>query len=250
MTMIELLVSMGILTLIVLAFGTILSQTRQVADKSSAFMQANASATVIAQALRDDLARLAPQGFLAVYTDSVLEPNRNQRLVFTAVRPFTSQVNAGIATNAARIAYGLDANSRLWRKAVLLSNTTTTTDVENAWLGQYDPNCHPTTPIDLNANLPTYCADPIIPLNITLTNMVSFWPLLAGSCSRFQVSWWNTGTSKWVSDANTWDANDFAERSSTAHPPPPAIKVNFRLKTGTDPNEDYMDYEVICPIRR
>jgi type II secretory pathway pseudopilin PulG len=256
MTMVELLVSMGILALIMVAFSTILAQTRTVSDMSNAFIQANASASAIAQVLRDDMARLSPQGFLAVYDPNNPATDPNNRLVFTAVGTFTGTTSTtkDSVANAARIAYGLDANGNLWRKATLLlpGAATTTLDVENTWLGQYDPNCP--SRIDTVNQMPTYCADPNIPKTVALdTN--GFWSLLAGSCAQFRVSWWNPTGNTWVTTTATnlqlWTTTAFEDpNSASPYPLPPAIKVNFRLKTGNDPNKDYMDYEVICPVPR
>jgi prepilin-type N-terminal cleavage/methylation domain-containing protein len=248
MTLIELLVALAVLGIITVAFGTIMTQSQRVVDKSNALMQANATASAIAQVLRDDLARFCPQGFLAVHHDG---SDANQRLVFTSVGPFTSLIDLNIKANAARIDYGLDSNDTLWRRAILLSAVDTTTGDSNpnddidsdVWLGRYDDPNSPSY-IDPNDKIPNYCSPPPIPLDPNTPDKVNeLWPLLARPCSKFQVSWWNKINNNWDTDPKIWTAEDFANPNA-----PSAIKVNFRLRTGPK-DQDYLDYEVICPIR-
>ena len=251
MTLVELLVSLGVLMLIGVAFGTILSQTQKVVEQSNALMRCNAAASAIAQVAREDLANLSPEGFLAVYVPT--DPDEGH-LVFTAVGPFTSKTRPGVAANAARIDYGIDPNAHngpgepdglIWRRAILLSGVDRLTPADpnvpdtepNMWLGRYDPG----TPSYVEPNLNTvigYCQPPTIPSNPSLGNVGGFWPLLARPCKYFRVSWWDGST--WQSTTKLWGPGD---------PLPPAIRVLFRLSTGPKA-QDYLEYEVICPIRR
>lgn len=253
MTLIELLVSLGVLAVICVAFATIMAQTHRVVDRSNALMGANATASAVAQALRDDLARFCPQGFLAVYED----PSGRPHLIFTAVGPFTSNTDTSTpkaTANAARIDYGLDPSGNLWRRAVLLTGTSTSVTTwdpnvdydDSVWLGRYDLNL--LLHVDLTqTTLEEYCKAPPIPMEPNASNVRDLWPLLARPCGAFKVSYLK-GTS-WASDPNTWTAADFANPTTTTNPLPSAIKVNFRLKTGQRP-EEFLDYEVICPIRQ
>jgi prepilin-type N-terminal cleavage/methylation domain-containing protein len=264
MTLIELLVSLGVLAVISVAFATILSQSQRVVDRSNALMRANATASAISQTLRDDLARFCPQGFLAVYDPNPADPSNN--LVFTALGPFTSLTDPTITANAARIDYGwtdwgnTDPNDDLvWRRAILLTGTTVPytgppdvldDDIDPiVWLGRYDS----TSPVyvDPSPELATYCQTPnpvTFPRrdqDVTAGNVDDLWPLLARPVTAFSVSWWDTSAAPpvWNPADQFWTATNFAGGGG-----PAAIKVNFTLRTGSKPGEE-LDYEVICPLR-
>ncbi len=270
MTLIELLVSLGVLAVISIAFATILSQSQRVVARSNALMQANAAASAVSQVLRDDMASLATQGFLAVYDPDPGDPNNSNNLIFTTFGPFTSKVDPNVTANVARIDYGRlegdpnDPNDdTLWRRAILLTGIDTTptpwdpndpnTDYDDSlWLGRYDPN----SPDSIEPNDDVgqeYSSPPMIPTNVTVANVDQLWPLLARPCTKFEVFWWNDSSPPggWDSSTGVWRNGSRWDSIAGWVPdsnPSEAIKVNFRLKTGPREHE-YLDYEVICPIR-
>ncbi|MCJ7543470.1 MAG: hypothetical protein MUP47_02715 [Phycisphaerae bacterium] len=259
MTLIELLVSLGVLSVICIAFATIMAQTHRVVNSSNALMQANATAAAVAQTLRDDLASLSTQGFVAVYTDT----NGDSHLIFTAVAPFKGRTatTSNVRANAARIDYGWTDNTTpndpnddlLWRRAILMTGTVGISpdpngdqkledDVDpNMWLGAYQEINPSAIPWD------RYYQDPNIPTEVkTPADADLLWPMLARPCLAFRVSWWDKPNSRWDTNSHTWTPPDFA--SPATPPPPPAIRVNFSIKTGPK-EQDKLDYEVICPLR-
>lgn len=256
MTLIELLVSLGVLAMISIAFATIMSQSQRVVDKSNALMRSNATASAIAQTLRDDLACLSSEGFLYVKKDTVNGQDQF-KLVFLSVGPFISRADPNVRANAARIEYGWCNNGTVddyrddfvWRRAILLTGTGSAdesvydpnagNDVDpNMWLGAYgpilaaDPNSLP---------LDRYCADPSpIPLTPTSPADAGLWPMLARPVSRFRVSWWAN---------DKWNEPDAAGTTIAGPTLPTAIRVDFSIWTGPK-KDDGLDYEVVCPIRR
>jgi prepilin-type N-terminal cleavage/methylation domain-containing protein len=236
MTLIELLVSLGVLAVISIAFATILSQSQQVVTRSNALMRANATASAIAQTLRNDLARFCPEGFLALYSDT----GGAQHLIFTAVGPFTSLTDPNITANAARIDYGCTASGDLWRRAILLTGTDISgtpwiasdpNDYDQSlWLGRYDPNSPEYRDPALYLN--GYCQAPTIPADkqVTAANVNELWPLLARPVTDFNVALW---------DGTTWRQPTAGNSLSLAT----AAAVQVRFTLGGIP------YEVVCPLR-
>ena len=125
MTLPELIVSVAILGIMVMTFGMAITTARKLVWGSQRTMTVNAEATAIARVLRDDLARMTKDGFLAIVAEDVQDKDSNDipadHLVFTAVGTYRSLVDPTILAPAARIDYGLTAASLLWRRAVLLS---------------------------------------------------------------------------------------------------------------------------------
>ncbi len=242
MTLLELLVSLGVLALIGVAFGAIISQTQKVVNTSNALMRANADASAISGVIREDLTRLSPEGFLAVYQDPI-DPNQSH-LVFTAVGPFASKIisDPSARANAARIDYGLQAGGVLWRRAILLGASGGSDCEPGTFLGLYAAN-----PGSINQGLiKSYCAPPTppVPTEInTLADVANLWPMLAASCASFKVTWWDVGSSGWKAP----DPNE-PKIWTSGMTLPEAVRVQYRLTAGQG-ETDYLDYEVICPVR-
>jgi len=249
LTLVELLVSLGIIVLISLAFGTILGQSQKVVSSTQGIIRANSAASAIAQVIRDDFVGLSKEGFLAVSND----PNY---IVFTATGVFQESIPPGRRANAAVIDYGLDGSKHiLWRRARPLSGSAGIANVQasyiDAYLGQYRHGPVGVIP------LPTaYYDAPALPIppyyNLDPADIGNLWPVLATECRGFGVESFNGTT--WSSNADTWTFND--DIPNSPHPWPKAIKVRFSLQTrDRRPNQPAneppptMDYEVICSIR-
>jgi prepilin-type N-terminal cleavage/methylation domain-containing protein len=254
LTLVELLVSLGIIVLISLAFGTILGQSRDVVSSTQGIIRANSAASAIAQVIRDDFVGLSKEGFLAVSNDT-----NGYHLVFTATGVFQDPNTPANRANAAVIDYGLDAGKHiLWRRArplIPLSGSPGISNVRasyiDAYLGQYRYGPVGVIP------LPTaYYDAPALPIppyyNLDPADIGNLWPVLATECRGFGVESFNGTT--WSSNADTWTFND--DIPNSPHPWPKAIKVRFSLQTrDRRPNQPAneppptMDYEVICSIR-
>jgi prepilin-type N-terminal cleavage/methylation domain-containing protein len=249
LTLVELLVSLGLIAFIAMAFGTILGQARQLVSTSQSVIRANSAASAIAQVIREDLAGLSKEGFLAIGND----PNC---LVFTATGAFTSQDAANPDhANAAVIDYGLDiSKNTLWRRARVMIPRSINPDGEpsktaakepfevDGYLGLYRNGGITVDPTFLTnytgiPAIPSYPYGPDSPDNL--------WPVLATECMGFKVERLEAGGWKIPgSGANPdLDAWSFVDTSW-----PAAVKVTFGLRMG-DKTSDAMEYEVICPIR-
>ncbi len=200
-TLVELMVSIAILTAIILIVSTLMSKTRQAVELSQGTIAADADARAAVDRLRTDLAGLTTEGFLAIYTDT----DGRQHLVFTAVGAYRSMVDSTIA-NVARIDYGLTGSSAqdvLWRRAFLLnaeSAATTANDHEKISLADYK------TWVRDNINFALYNAggnytwagetfdcfittpSMTLPPN-SLSEVSGLWPYLVRPCSNLKIHW-------------------------------------------------------------
>lgn len=255
MTLIELLVSLAVMSIIIVAFGTIMTQTQKVVDKSNTLMQANATASAVAQVIREDIASLYKDGFLDTHGGTVC-------MDFTAVGTYRSVFDPNVCSNAARIFYFLDPNAptdpnkqTLFRCAFLLCpqgppsggpDANGDDVLYNRYLTCYQDGNSGVYGLDLSNMWGSQFPSPVT-LPITEPNQVDkAWPVLATKCTRFAVSFLNPNTGKWDSNSS----NGYAWVPSNPSSPtwwPRAIKVEFRLKTG-DRLQDFIDYEVICPV--
>jgi len=250
LTLVELLVSLGLIAFIAMAFGTILGQARQLVSTSQSVIRANSAASAIAQVIREDLAGLSKEGFLAIYM-----PNPNEyHLVFTATGVFKSQSQGDPnKSNAVVIDYGLDkSKNTLWRRARLLiaggPNDAVPKDTftVNGYLGLYhygSPSVDANTYSSPPPTIPSWPYGPDSPDKL--------WPVLATECTGFKVEWLDRGPPpplKWTTTADFWTHADDVAVPPT-HPWPAAVKVTFGLRMG-DKTSDAMQYEVICPIMR
>ncbi|MCK5114046.1 MAG: type II secretion system protein [Phycisphaerae bacterium] len=91
MTMIEMLVAVAILSFIILAFGTILTQTQKVIKTSQTSMRTNGTASAIAKVIRNDLKQLTQNGFLCI--TQTKGDNSIPRLLFTTAGTTYSKTN-------------------------------------------------------------------------------------------------------------------------------------------------------------
>ncbi|MDY7011916.1 MAG: hypothetical protein SVV80_14390 [Planctomycetota bacterium] len=205
MTLVELMVSIAILTAIILIVSTLLASAQRVVGTSQETIRADADARVIAERLRADLSGLTSEGFLAIYTGA----GDRQHLLFTTVGPYRSMTETGNPTiaNAARIDYGLTggANNILWRRAFLLngeSGAPTGGDMEKISLAEY--KTWPRVNFDfalynggeeyLWDGNPFKCfimppsPEMTLPPN-SLSEVKALWPYLARPCSNLKIEW-------------------------------------------------------------
>lgn len=128
MTLIELMVSVTILTVMILIASALLTQARAAVTGAEEGIAANSSHRAIAQRLRADIAMLTRTGYMAIVSTAVpSDPNDpshatlqsntwagTHALVFTTVGPFHSRYPGDThQANAARVDYGIAQASRL-----------------------------------------------------------------------------------------------------------------------------------------
>jgi prepilin-type N-terminal cleavage/methylation domain-containing protein len=205
-TLVELMVSITILTAIILIVSTLLSNAQRAVNLSQSTITADADARAVTGRIRADLAALTTEGFLAIYTDT----NDRQHLVFTAVGSYKSMTEAvdPVVANAARIDYGRTGDSDknvLWRRAVLLNGesgqpATTRGDMEEISLADY--KVWNRTEIDdslYNAvgnytweakTFNCFVTPPVITLPPnSLADLDDLWPYLVRPCTNLQIEW-------------------------------------------------------------
>jgi len=185
LTLIEMLVTITILVILLMAFGSILTSSQRAVSASQDVMKGNNAVTAVASLLREDLVNFAPEGFVAISRDAA----GNDRLVFTTAGTYKSMVDATIA-NCARIEYGVtnDSDRILWRRAVLLNpHVASAGDHEQVCLADYKLYDH----AGLLGILNPFFTDPagLTPSPNSLAQLSDNWPFVAQPCSRLEVDW-------------------------------------------------------------
>ncbi len=248
-TLIELLVSVLILVIMILAFSRILSQGQVVVSRSQRIMRANAQAAAIAQVLRRDVAAITMDGFLYVGTED------SPALVFSAVRPFTSHRPPNnltdIHANAAIICYGAVEDSSpgmtekvLCRKAHLLTKPVggaanwdpRTNDVMVAFLTNIQQNQWGYQPDQIISKVGR--DDEIASLPSTLDEARDTWAVLVSGCKDINVMYGtvdNNGQLVWFGDGQ-WSHRMNREDW------PALIKMSFTISDTI--------YEIVCTVGR
>jgi type II secretory pathway pseudopilin PulG len=126
MTLIELLVSITILAMMILAFSTILVQSQRLVSVAQSTRRSYALSSSIARIIRSDVRRASQNGFLAITTGQDGTP----RLILTAAGVAHSLLSDAKGTGAF-ICYGLGDNAAdaerkvLWRPAYVLNRFAT-----------------------------------------------------------------------------------------------------------------------------
>ena len=244
LTLIELLVSVTILVIMLLAFGTILTQGQKVVSRSQRIIRANAQAAAIAQVFRRDMGGITTDGFLYIGSDDA------PAMVFTAVGSFTSQTSSLTPTpqaNAAVICYsgGNDSSTGaqgkiLCREAHLLTKpasapawNVTTSDITNLYLSDIQMEAPGATPDNIRAKFGGHASIPTLPTN--LTDAQNTWSILVNGCTDVEITYRVKGDTTWSDAAKTWTSDDVNDW-------PVAVKLSFKLSD--------KDYEIISMIAR
>jgi len=258
LTLVELLVAVTILVIMILAFGSILSQGQALVSKSQRMIRANAQASAVAQVFRRDVAAMTSDGFLYVGNDDT------PALLFTAVGPYISHVEsiAGLppTANAAVISYNAaldlsasgESNKALCRKTHLLAAPPAllggwrnkTKDVmrmnlSNIQMKTSSPVANPTSLV------PTFTAAPAVrTLPRTIRETEVCWPILVANCKDIRVDYRMSGTTAtWKQgDGTIWMAEDRDRPDTDPRAWPVALRLTFTLSG--EP------FQVVAPITR
>ena len=285
-TLVELMVSVAIIAILMLSFSLVLTSSQQVVSMSQKGMRANDASAALADLIRQDLASLATDGFLAIYAGN---PDLNHcRVMFTTTGTYQSMVSANVATSA-RIDYGVfdatassssyDARQVLWRRALLLTGITcnntppsfppAASDLIGDTLAGYK--------LSANINLVTFTtsvrnamnANPALNLPPTrLIQVQALWPYVYHPCTLFTVEWTNdTNLVNWYSPPNA-PAPAMGQPDRRGANPliwkfgdtdwPLALRIRFRLVRDSNllpkprPGEDdnVAPYEMIVRLRK
>jgi hypothetical protein len=250
MTVTELIVAVSVLAVMVVGFGSILSQSQKFVVGAQRSMRANGTAAAIEQVIRSDLLRISKDGFLAVG-----EANGKPAIVVTTAG-LSESLTGDARGLGAVVTFGLCENDKagdssemiLFRKAMVLdADASGGTDPD-----QWDSDFADLQALDLEG-METKRDDILeqgAPASLsvpaeTIEEINSFWQVLAPGGVDFQVQWasglsagdWSDASQMWTRhDLNSW---------------PAAIKVTFVLADPWAPKEDpdkYRTYEIICPV--
>ena len=131
MTLIELLVSIAILSMIILIFSMILSRSQALVSTSQAAMRGNAAAAAIAETIRSDIRRVTQNGFLCITQAA----DKTPILIMTTAGPTDSVRSPGVGGTAAIVIYGIvkpagSSDYILYRRSLLLTGTTADDSIE------------------------------------------------------------------------------------------------------------------------
>ncbi|MCY2927046.1 MAG: prepilin-type N-terminal cleavage/methylation domain-containing protein [Planctomycetota bacterium] len=231
-TLIELLVAVGILVIMLLAFGQIVAQSQALVNGCQQIMKMNTTASVVAQLLQRDLLSVSKDGSLAV---------ESGKLTFTRVASHTSMdptatatINANAAVvNYGRKDYGGESGGVLYRQATLLTGRD-----------------GPTAKDALAANLGTDTPSITIDLPASIDDLFLFKPgdagnpgsrkvyigFLATGCTRFDSYCWDDAGKQFTS------SKTFTSTNVTNWPK--AVKVVFALQEAAEKQQ----YELIVDI--
>ena len=119
LTLIELLVSVGVLAIMILAFNLVLVPSQRLVSKSTTTMRVNNAAAAIADLLRDDLRQASQMGFLCITWGYDAEGVLGPRLVFTAPGPARS-MTSDVQGTGRLVCVGMSPDY-LWRQGWVVS---------------------------------------------------------------------------------------------------------------------------------
>lgn len=191
MTLMELLVSLAILSIMILMANSLLVSARRTIGLAQDAIKANANVRAVAGRLRADIAGATKEGFLAIAYDV----NDIPHLVFTAAGTYRSVLDASVA-NAAVIDFGLtndtnnDTNRVLWRRAWLQDPNIpqVTNDRYPGPLAVWRNIAETRTLI--RARLGLFTLQPALTLPVNgLAAAQGLWPYLIGDVQTLKIQW-------------------------------------------------------------
>jgi len=206
MTIIELLVAVTIMVIMILAFGTILTQSRRVVSGTQRMIRSNSQAAALGQTFRQDIRRATQQGLLCITQTA---PGSSPRLLITIAGPVPSKTRPLVGTGGFAH-FGLSANASpmatpgnyvlFAQRWVLIAGAGmggdiwATMDLANVQaLRRHDPD--PDKP-DMNKTCTNVCdfspGGMIAPVSIPprdLSEVNALWQVLADKCQWLSIMW-------------------------------------------------------------
>ncbi|NLT52943.1 MAG: prepilin-type N-terminal cleavage/methylation domain-containing protein [Ignavibacteria bacterium] len=271
-TLAELLVSVAVMAIMITIVASVVAQSHKVVNTAQAMMRANSSGVGITQILRQDIARISQNGFLAI----TRAPDGTDILVYMTAGVTTAvsgQNGAGALTMIGRKqnAGTNPVSDVLWRGSYVLR---TSADSLATWDGTGDQcprdfsefQSYPRSElINSIRTWATWSNGFVVPPE-TLAEARALWQVAATNCTDLQIMWTNGDLDGseliWYGPAS--DDHPAAGPDNPEEPDAPylalwtnhnqnnwpkAIKVYFKLKDSDAPEENQeMEYEVICPL--
>ena len=250
-TLLELMVSVAIMAVIMLAFGGLLTQANQVVSEGEKRMRADAAASAISRIIRNDIRKMTKNGFCRIGEDvlAVVVAGKSQSL-------FSEESGDG-----AVVIYGHhEPSNTLFRKVLVLSPDAPTGAADKiidclVWKGKamtlaqlqvLDDERMKNLIDDMDDKPDSLAWPPQTLYQVTNTT----WMVLAGGCTKLQISYRSPGETNWSTATAT-----HTRHNQTSWPT--AIKFNFVLQansligsalTDEDEIKGEVPYEIICPI--
>jgi len=240
MTLVEMLVSIAVLAVMVLAFSSIMVQSEQFVSLAQSSRRSHALAAAIGRVVRRDLRRISQNGCLAITRASA---NSTPLLIFTAAGATYSATDANACGTGSLVCYGQCNNQGtgggiLWRAAYVLAdnrNQAQEKDVLPFGMTQLQAKTRAqihTSVVDAIATLHQRASSSLQVPPTTLDRVNDLWQVLATGCSGLSITW----TDGRVADAD--NPNDLNLNWYGIDPSPQAA-VNPRradLEDIEDPN--------------
>lgn len=256
LTLVELTVAVTVLTVILLGFGVLLSQSQKVVVGSQSTMRANAAAAAVSDVIRRDMQQVTQQGFLARLADN----SGRHRLIATVAGPRFSTVgnargNGGLICIGARDKQDSeDGEFILWRAAFVLTpdqseNQADVFDYSGTNIALADLQAAETTEmaqwaVYLATNNDYQGAIAVPPRDAG--DIDDLWQVLSHWCTDLQIDYRYAGESDWRTTSDWWTHHD-------QNAWPVAFRFRFTLTDPMLPEDmrgDGYDYEIICPVGR
>ncbi len=214
MTLMELMVTIGIMAIMVLAFGQIISTSQKAVSTSQAASRTTAAAAAIEKVIRDDLRKITRNGFLCITHDG--DPTHAPRLVALTAGITPSKTSSSVG-NGGIVALGLCDNffyspatrDVLYHQAWVLAADGTHvvgSDVFEKGLGDFVRQ--PRDFINILAGSIAF-SEPGSPLRMpiriparSIDDITALWQVLADKCDNLSIMW-TDGTAD-ASDNLNW----------------------------------------------
>ncbi|MDP6634262.1 MAG: prepilin-type N-terminal cleavage/methylation domain-containing protein [Phycisphaerae bacterium] len=248
-TLIELMISVSIMAIIMLAFGGLLTRANQVVTEGERRMRSDAAASAIARIIRNDIRKITKNGFFRIGKDVLV--------IVTAGK--TQSAFSDKSGDGSIIVYGYhDASKVLYRKVMVLAKDAPTAENQKIvdcliWKGsginlaelQIMSADTMKEMIDEVEKAPDSMAYPPQTLHQVTKTM---WMVLAGGCKELLIS-------HRASDDQTWSDSSGTHTRHNQTSWPTAIKFNFTLQSDslvgvalTDESNAEVNYEIVCPV--
>jgi len=238
----ELMVSVAIMAIIAVSFGTLLNKADRVVIEGEKRMRADAAASAIARLIRGDVRRMTKNAFLRI---------SETKLVLVTPGKTTGLVTQK-SGDGAIVAYG-HSNEVLFRKVMVLADEKLPTPT-----GEYDWTDISMSDLQImdREELAEKASVPI-PNNLdypptSLSQIRRQWMVLAGNCSKLEISYRAPDGNDWITDeeGGTWTRHNQAEW-------PVAIRFRFTINAShiigsaiadNPDSADEVRYEVLCHV--
>jgi len=280
LTLVEMLVSITVLTVMILAFSTIMVQSQRFISLAQASRRSHALAASIGRVVRRDLRRASQNGFLAIAYDG-----GSPLMVLTAAGISHSIAVEGEASltsgTGSLICYGQCVNNApgaeggiLWRPEYILAGegVTPSKDILNHSLAELQSNVQTTARTLCDSVNDMRPSDISVP-PVGLDQIDDLWQVLASGCEGLNIRWTDGTVEPGTYNLNWYGVDENGQPhlcgDSTIEDPnathyfalwthedqtnwPKAIKIRFRITDKNLPKNAAglraFDYDVICNL--